>query len=107
VEVEGALVEAFLVMFSLFVEWSQIVGFQTGEDVVCGVEVVVVGVELGDYGVGVGFGEHAVEFVVEAGLAGVLSPGGEFLAGDAEFGGDGLAVAALEVGFACEVLDEF
>ena len=55
--------------------------------------------ELGDLFVGLGFGEHAFEFVVEAGFAGVLGPGGEFLAGNTEFLADVFSVAVLEVGF--------
>jgi hypothetical protein len=107
VEVLGAVGEAFGVVFGLGEFWCGVVGGESLEDIVGGAEVVVVFVELSDFLVGVGFGEHTVEFVVEAGLAGVLSPGGEFLVGDAEFGGDGLAVAALEVGLVFEAVDEF
>jgi hypothetical protein len=53
-----------------------------------------------------GFGEHAVEFVVEAGFASVLGPGGEFLAGDPELCADTLPISALEVGVVFEVVDE-
>ena len=62
--------------------------------------------ELGDLFVGLGFGEDAFEFVVEAGFAGVLDPGGEFLAGDPEFLSYAFAIAALEVGVVFEVVDE-
>jgi len=62
--------------------------------------------KLGDGGMSLGFGEHAVEFVVEAGFAGVLGPGGEFLAGDTKLFSYVFSVAALEVGFALEVCDE-
>jgi len=61
---------------------------------------------LTDFFVGLGLREHAFQFVVEAGVAGVLGPGGEFLSGDAEFLADGLAVAALEVGLVFEILGE-
>ena len=105
-EVEGALVESFGVLFTLFEEWSKKIGLETRRDIIGGTEPVVFVMELADECVSLGFGEHTVEFVVEAGLAGVLGPGGEFLAGDTEFLTDAFAVAAFEVGFAFEELDE-
>ena len=63
-EVEGALVESFCVLFALFMEWGEIVGEQTIFYIFSRAEIIVFCMELGDDGVGVGFGEHALEFIV-------------------------------------------
>jgi hypothetical protein len=105
-EVLGAVGETFVVVWGCGEFLCGVVGFQACYDIISRGDAVVFFVELTDSFIGLGFREHAVEFVVEAGFAGVLGPGGEFLAGDTEFVADAFAVAALEVGLVFEVVDE-
>ncbi len=93
-------------LFVLFMKWGEIVSMKTSNYIVSRTDGIVFFVKLGDECLGVVFGEHAVQFVVEAGFAGVLGPGGEFLAGDAEFVTEALAVTPFQVGLTFEVVDE-
>lgn len=95
VEVLGAMGEAFVVVWGCGKFLGGVVGFQACDNIICRENTVVVFVKLTDFFVSLGLREHSFEFVVEAGCAGVLGPGGEFLAGDAEFVSDTLAVATF------------
>ena len=79
-EVHFALVETFNVRFCTLMEWCEVIGVKSVVDIIGGGDAEVLFMEFQDLCLGLGCREHAVDFVVEARLAGVLGPGGEFLA---------------------------